>query len=280
MAGRDRERRLAREHYERQQAQRAAAAARARRRNAVAAAVLAVALVIAAAVALTFTVTGGQEEAATTPATTAAATAPSSAPSPSPSTTRTAPAADPCPAGTPAAAATPASYPSAPEPTLRAATYAATVKTSCGAFEVELLAKEAPRTVASFEFLARRGFFRETPCHRLTTEGIFVLQCGDPTGSGSGGPGYTIPLENPPKNGRYPAGTLAMARATDPDSGGSQFFVVYDDTTLPAPGYAIFGRVTKGLDVIRRIAAGGVAGGGGDGPPATPVVLESVTVDT
>ena len=82
---------------------------------------------------------------------------------------------------------------------------------------LDLDGKKAPQTVASFIFLARKGYFDNTTCHRLTTSGLYVLQCGDPTGSGSGGPGYGFGIENAPKAGDYPAGTLAMARADQPD---------------------------------------------------------------
>jgi len=105
-----------------------------------------------------------------------------------------------------------------------------------------------------------------------------VLQCGDPTGQGSGGPGYSYGIENAPKDGNYPRGALAMARTSDPNSNGSQFFIVYKDTSLPTEGggYSIFGTVTKGLDIVDKIAAEGVAGGGGDGAPAQPVSILSI----
>jgi peptidyl-prolyl cis-trans isomerase B (cyclophilin B) len=134
--------------------------------------------------------------------------------------------------------------------------------------------------VASFSFLAQEGFFDGTPCHRLTTSGIYVLQCGDPTGTGTGGPGYSIPLENAPADETYPAGTLAMARSAEPDSGGSQFFVVYEDTRLPAPGYTVFGRVTSGLDLLEDLAAAGAddANGPGDGAPNQEIGIAGVSV--
>jgi peptidyl-prolyl cis-trans isomerase B (cyclophilin B) len=105
-----------------------------------------------------------------------------------------------------------------------------------------------------------------------------VLQCGDPTGTGSGGPGYQFSVENAPADGRYPAGTLAMARATSPDSNGSQFFLTYADSTIPSPdGYTVFGHVTAGLDLLRRI---GQAGVDPDNPPRprVPVGITSVSV--
>ncbi len=142
-----------------------------------------------------------------------------------------------------------------------------------------MAAAKAPCTTNSFRHLATSGYYDNTSCHRLTTDNIFVLQCGDPTGSGSGGPGYQFGVENAPADGKYPAGTVAMARTQDPGSNGSQFFLVYKDTELPDPdGYTIFGTITKGLDVVQKVADAGVEGGGGDGDPAQKVTIESVTV--
>lgn len=140
---------------------------------------------------------------------------------------------------------------------------------------------QAPQAAANFIALAGSRYYDATPCHRLTTQGIFVLQCGDPTGTGTGGPGYTFgPLENVPADDVYPAGTIAMARAQAPDSMGSQFFIVYEETRLPAPGYTVFGQVTSGLDeLVAQIAGQGVAGGAGDGAPAVPVSISSVTLE-
>jgi len=149
--------------------------------------------------------------------------------------------------------------------------------------EISLDGAEAPQAVASFVTLAQDGFFDGVACHRLTTQGIYVLQCGDPSGDGTGGPGYSFgPVENDPEDGVYPAGTIAMARmGNDGDSNGSQFFLVYKESTIPADsagGYTVFGEITGGLDVVQTIAAGGVDGGGADGTPATPAVIESIAV--
>jgi peptidyl-prolyl cis-trans isomerase B (cyclophilin B) len=156
--------------------------------------------------------------------------------------------------------------------------YTARVVTNCGTIIVSLDGKHAPHTVNSFSFLASKGYFTNTPCHRLTTTGIFVLQCGDPTGTGSGGPGYTLPDENL-KGATYPAGTVAMANTGQPHTGGSQFFFVYANTNLP-PQYTPFGHVTAGLDVLTRIAKAGSnnANGAGDGAPIQPVVIQSFAV--
>jgi peptidyl-prolyl cis-trans isomerase B (cyclophilin B) len=145
---------------------------------------------------------------------------------------------------------------------------------------MQLDGAKAPQATASAIFLARQNFWAGTPCHRLTTEGIFVLQCGDPTGSGSGGPGYSFgPVENAPKGGVYPAGTIAMARSNSPDSNGSQFFIVYKETNLPTDGggYTIFGKVLSGLDVVTKVAAGG-SQPTGDGAPVRPISIVSATV--
>ena len=173
------------------------------------------------------------------------------------------------------------SWPKAPEPALKPDTaYTMTLATNCGDIVIDTLPTQAPATVASMAFLTEEGYFDLTACHRLTTEGIYVLQCGDPVGDGTGGPGYSIPDENLPAEGEanYPAGTVAMANA-GPGTGGSQFFIVYEDTSLPS-GYTIWGEVTAGLDVVRGIAAAGVEGGFTDGRPAQAVVIEKATLTT
>lgn len=157
--------------------------------------------------------------------------------------------------------------------------YDMVLETNCGRIVISTLPDKAPQTVNSMLFLTEQKYFDLTACHRLTTAGIFVLQCGDPTASGSGGPGYELPDENVPADvpDNYPAGTVAMANA-GPGTAGSQFFIVYDDSTLPSPSYTIWGTVTEGLDVVRRIAAAGVQGGGTDGSPAQGTVIERATV--
>jgi peptidyl-prolyl cis-trans isomerase B (cyclophilin B) len=150
----------------------------------------------------------------------------------------------------------------------------ATMVTNQGTVELTLNSAKAPCTVNSFVFLAQQKYFDDTSCHRLTTSGIFVLQCGDPTGSGSGGPGYQFPDENL-TGATYPKGTLAMANA-GAGTNGSQFFLVYKDTQLP-PSYTPFGTITKGLDVIAKVAAKG-AEGGSDGKPLLATSIESVTI--
>ncbi len=165
-----------------------------------------------------------------------------------------------------------------PPLTIAKAAYTATIVTNCGTIIATLDGAKAPHTVNSFAFLAGKHFFDNTSCHRLTTSGIHVLQCGDPTGSGSGGPGYTIPDENL-IGATYTAGTLAMANTGQPHTGGSQFFIVYGDTPLD-PTYTVFGHITSGLDIINRVAAAGTddANQPGDGHPNQPFVIKSFTV--
>ena len=160
-------------------------------------------------------------------------------------------------------------------------TFVATVKTTCGDMTFELDGAKAPQTVASFINLAKTGFWAPSPCHRVTTQGIYVLQCGDPTGTGQGGPGYTFGIENAPKDGTYATGVLAMARTQDPNSNGGQFFITYKETNLPTDGggYTIFGKVTKGLDIVEKIAANkALPPSPTDGTPVSPISILSVSV--
>jgi peptidyl-prolyl cis-trans isomerase B (cyclophilin B) len=153
--------------------------------------------------------------------------------------------------------------------------YQLVLTTNCGEIVIDTFADKAPETVNAMLWLAGEGYFDSTLCHRVVTEGIKVLQCGDPTATGTGGPGFTIPDENlPAEEGvNYPAGTVAMANA-GPGTSGSQFFLVYEDTTLP-PNYTIWGEVSSGLDVVTKIAEAGVAGGATDGTPAAPIGIET-----
>jgi len=159
-------------------------------------------------------------------------------------------------------------------------TFEAVITTNCGDITLDLDGAKAPQTVASFVALAKGGYWADSPCHRLTTSGIYVLQCGDPLGGTGPGPGYTFGIENAPADGAYPKGTIAMARTSDPNSNGGQFFLVYKDTALPTEGggYSIFGTVTAGMDIVEKIAAAGVSGGAGDGAPAAPISILKVAV--
>lgn len=204
-------------------------------------------------------------------------------PTPKASDTATAPAVPDAPTGQANAAGcaqeTPTSsamsFPSPPMTIDPSGSYTMTLKTNCGTVAFKLDAAKAPTTVNSFAFLSSKGYFDHSPCHRLTTQGIYVLQCGDPTGTGTGGPGYEFSDENL-AGATYPKGTLAMANA-GPDTNGSQFFIVWNDTLLP-PNYTPFGTVTDGMDVVRRIADAGVKGGATDGAPKAGVVVDTMTV--
>src|SRR5215469_15648076 len=134
--------------------------------------------------------------------------------------------------------------------------YIALLHTTQGLIVVRMLTAQAPCTTYSFRFLAQRNYFTGTHCHRLTIQEIFVLQCGDPTGTGSGGPGYRFNDENL-AGATYPAGTVAMANA-GPNTNGSQFFLVFANTTLP-PSYTPFGTITSGLDILQNVGKAGTS---------------------
>jgi peptidyl-prolyl cis-trans isomerase B (cyclophilin B) len=158
------------------------------------------------------------------------------------------------------------------------AVYQAAIHTNRGDVVINLRNSTAPCTVNSFAYLAAKNYFSNTGCHRLTTAGIFVLQCGDPTGTGSGGPGYKFNDENL-AGAKYSAGTVAMANS-GPDTNGSQFFLVYQNSlSLPA-SYTPFGTIVSGLNIIQNVAKAGSdnSNGSGDGHPKEKVEIESVTI--
>ena len=148
-----------------------------------------------------------------------------------------------------------------------------TLVTNCGNIVISTVGSKAPFTMTSIAALAKGGFYDDSLCHRLTTEGLFVLQCGDPTATGGGGPQFTYPDENLPQNveNNYPEGTVAMANS-GPNTNGSQFFLVYANTTL-APSYTIWGTITSGLDIVKAIAKAGAVGGAPDGKPAKTIAI-------
>ena len=153
-----------------------------------------------------------------------------------------------------------------------------TFATNCGNIVVTTVGAKAPITITQLATLARGGYFNNSLCHRLTTKGLYVLQCGDPTATGGGGPNFTYRDENLPTESlnNYPAGTVAMANS-GPGTNGSQFFLVFADTTLGA-NYTIWGTVTQGLDIVKAIAKAGVKGGGADGAPSQQIEIKRVTV--
>jgi peptidyl-prolyl cis-trans isomerase B (cyclophilin B) len=153
----------------------------------------------------------------------------------------------------------------------------AAVHTSCGSFEIALDARDSPKTVSSFVYLAREGVYDDTTFHKIVPR--FVIQGGDPLGTGRGGPGYSVD-EPPPSNAEYTRGTVAMAKAATEPSGrsGSQFFVVTAADAGLAPQYALLGEVSSGEDVVDRIASLGDPAGGQTGTPLATVVIRKITV--
>ena len=154
-----------------------------------------------------------------------------------------------------------------------------TFETNCGNIVVTTVGAKAPITITQLTTLAKGGFFDGSLCHRLTTQGLYVLQCGDTTATGSGGPNFSYGDENLPAAtpNNYPAGTVAMANS-GPGTNGSQFFLVFADTTLGA-NYTIWGTITQGLEIVKAIAKAGVKGGAADGPPKQTIAIHRVTVN-
>ncbi|MQS11411.1 peptidylprolyl isomerase [Streptomyces kaniharaensis] len=274
-----RRRQLAREKYERQMERRVAAQAARRRRNTILGASLAV-VVLAGGGALIGTGAFSSDD--KDKKDTAAAQAAPTQPVPSDVTQPPAPTRKPVEGCADPAAGAPNKKQWQAEPAMTidaGGAYTATLDTNCGKVTIALDAAKAPHTVNSFAFLSGEQYFDHTKCHRLTTAGIFVLQCGDPTASailpgGTGGPGYKFADENL-TGATYPAGTVAMANS-GPGTNGSQFFLVYKDTQLD-PKYTPFGKITGGLDVLQKIAAAGTLEGRPDGHPMADVTLNSVT---
>ena len=285
----DRERRRARERYERQRNERLQRQHKIRQRLGIGFAVLLVAGLIGG---LWAGLAGGS-----TPAASAKSTAKASA-SPTPSaTTSASPAAvtEPahhCTYTTAGAAAKKVSVPPAtPDYT---AGYTATINTNLGKISINLLNSKATCTVNSFVHLASAGFWNDSQCHRVTsTGGLYVLQCGDPYAKasskltcaetagapGTGGPGYEFASENL-TGATYKTGTVAMANSGGTATNGSQFFLVYKNSTLQAQ-YTPFGTITSGLDILQKVAKAGTScdySGAGDGAPKEKVIIDSVTI--
>lgn len=284
MAGKsERQRRQARERYRRQQEQRLVKQQKVRRRAlAGTGAVLAAALL--ASLLLVFLPGGSHKK----PSASA-----SSSPSASPTASATA-VAEPAHHCTYTAAkpvARKVSFPPAtPDYT---ASYQATINTNLGKITLNLLNSKATCTVNSFVHLAEAGYFSKTQCHRLVTSGIYVLQCGDPyatattkltcstTGTvGTGTPGYDFASENL-TGAKYTAGTVAMANEGSATTNGSQFFIVYKDSTSGlSASYTPFATVSSGLGIVQNVAKGGYSCqyGQGDGAPKKKVIIDSVTI--
>jgi peptidyl-prolyl cis-trans isomerase B (cyclophilin B) len=270
LAGSKRERELARAKYERQQARRQAEQTRRRRRTQVVSAIVVAVLVVVGVVVLSKVMSSSSSDTAAADATPSDTSAPSSSPIPTDGSNAS------CsylPVGAAVSGNRTAKPPAASQPT-KPATTTAVLTLNGKKVTVQLLNSKAPCTVGSFTSLAKQKYFDKTPCHRLTTGTLAVLQCGDPTGTGQGGPGYQFNDENL-TGATYKAGTVAMANS-GANTNGSQFFLVYADSQL-GPNYTPFGTVVGGLDVLKAIAAKGVKGGGSDGEPAQPVTINTVT---
>ncbi|KPM55567.1 peptidylprolyl isomerase [Frankia sp. CcI49] len=160
------------------------------------------------------------------------------------------------------------------------------ITTDQGTITAALDADKAPCTVNALRSLAEAGFYTDTACHRQTggaDAGISVLQCGDPTATGTGGPGFGYANENT-EGVNYNRGVLAMAHSSQPDSNGSQFFINYADPTADgasalAGGYTVFGHITEGLDVLDKLTSPGIEGGGSDGTPASKAQIKSIEIN-
>jgi peptidyl-prolyl cis-trans isomerase B (cyclophilin B) len=181
----------------------------------------------------------------------------------------------------PSANSNPTQWQTAPAASTDSGTYNWTLNTNCGDIVIEVDASLAPVTASSMEFLTLNNFFDNSPCHRIVTSGIYVLQCGDPTGTGMGSPGFRIAEENLPtaNPATYAKGVVAMANSGQPGTSGSQFFIVFQDSQL-SPTYTVFGKVIQGLDIVEKIAAAGVAAGATDGAPAEAIgILDASFVE-
>lgn len=252
MAGKDRERRLARERYERNLAKRERTRERVRKRKVVIGVAAAIVIVVGggstAAATLGFPNSGGKTQHGQQGEHGKQGAGASAAASQGKCSYNRLPKSKRSDAGEFVG------LPSTPPKT--GARYTAKLDTNRGPIVIELENDAAPCTVNSFRFLAGEDFYGDTKCHRLVTDSIHVLQCGDPSGTGRGGPGYSFADENL-DGATYPRGTVAMANS-GPDTNGSQFFIVYKKGGL-APKYTPFGKVVKGMDIIDDVAEAGVA---------------------
>jgi peptidyl-prolyl cis-trans isomerase B (cyclophilin B) len=292
---RDRERRRARERFEKQRTERLERQRRNRKRAGIGVAVLCV-LGLIGGVSAALLSGGG---ASASPKSTAKATASATASASASPTTSAAAVTEPAHSCTYTSdsdgAVVKASKPTS-SPDYKAA-YTASINTNRGAIKIDLLNSKATCTVNSFVHLASANFWNNTQCHRMsTTDGLYMLQCGDPTAKaseklscssqtlGTGGPGYEYASENLPTASSstatvtYKAGTLAMANSGGATNG-SQFFLVYKDTTL-GPDYTPFGTITSGLNILQNVAKGGTTCtySSGGGVPKEKVIIDSVSI--
>jgi len=250
----DRQRKLARERYQRQMVRQAQRARRTRQWS-----IALTAVVVVAGLSVGGVFLAGQSTGSATPKASASTTAH-------------------CTYTANPPAARKVNFP--PTTASKKATYAATITTNRGPIVIDLLNSKAPCTVNSFVSLAKQAFYNNTPCPRISTSGgLYMLQCGDPTGKGTGGPGYEFASENL-TGATYPAGTLAMANTGQPDSNGSQFFLVYKDSQL-SPDYTPFGAIISGLNILQNVGNHGYGpplSSAGGGAPKEKVEIESVTI--
>ncbi|HEX5493037.1 MAG TPA: peptidylprolyl isomerase [Mycobacteriales bacterium] len=278
-------RQSARRRLQRQLDRRRAAARRRRQRNSIIAVVVGV-LVVVGGVAFSVTKFGGS-------ATTSAAATPTPSPSAASLPTRTPPAkpkrnpkktSGPCKYAETAATLSSAytfdeGLPSDPKTTPNKDQVKVSMATGVGSIGVSLDEKKAPCAVQSFLYLMNKGFYNHTVCHRLTTSGIFVLQCGDPTGTGQGGPTYQFKDENL-SQASYAKGTVAMANS-GPNTNGSQFFLIYKDSTSLPKKYTVIGTMdTASVGVVQKVANAGEddSNGPGDGHPKTDVIIDTMSL--
>jgi len=282
-SNRDRQRAAARARLEREMADRAERSASRRRRNTTIAATAGGLVVLLGVAWLVVVLTKGDGKKANE----AAASASSSA---SPTSCTWLPLVDPSASPAPEIpkevknVGTP---PASGEP--RTGSQIMTMDTSVGVIKIKVDTANAPCAAASFTYLASKKFFDDSKCHRLVTQSIYVLQCGDPSGTSLGGPTYRYAEENLP-TGRRPAyteGMVAIAKTQNPASSGSQFFIVYKDIESLSADYTVLGRVTEGLDLVKKVAeagtvpdpaAGGDPAASGDGAPKTEVKIKSLTM--
>ena len=278
----DRQRALERARYERVQAKMQKKRREAKRKQRVAIVSSVATIAVIAAVVVGVVATSGSSSKTTTAAATSSASASATA------------------GATSSAAANPLKYEASGTSSVKgitmptfnataaAETYTVTLQTNLGNIVFTADGKAAPYTVYSFVYLAEKNYFNNTKCHRLVwSSPLYMLQCGDPTGTGQGGPGYTIPDENLASLGAanssgtvtYKAGTIAMANTGQAHTGGSQFFLVGENSTL-APTYTPFGTITQGLNILQGIGAKGAAAADSSGntPPKEAVQIEKVTI--